>query len=1025
MADDTNKIIPYASDDVPRNNTFMSNHVGSNDKIDNDIDYINKQKEIIKDNNDSLYQRDDHDIRFDIPEQGFNIVQNLHPLGINMVKNHGEKGFDYRDFPKEIAKNKDKYDSYLGYVHKNGLIGKIKSNYITHYINIDSRFRNTKQLSTNSKSISLGNNPLSFRKSLLKIQLDSVMGLNPNDKISIIGLPNKELTLRTFITNDAGLTIRSFILEENIPYMTVNASTNMNIDATFIDVKDDYTDIQVSLCGFIGDKLTQWLFDTRSYIVTTENVGETTHVCIEENVYAVSSATANLPENMQQPVNITIVKFIVDSSGRVLGFANMNDDPIPYPVGDLRWTNPPSGTGDIIPDAVPVGQTGYIESARRRLQAEGIEPPTFPVSFYDMMLYVQKTQNIIRQIFANQMNEKKNFIARFNENNDIYETKKNIVLPDRTHIRTSSSIGNISLNTLNATHRMYLTSDDVLNDLNLDDIGNNSLPSSNKFYINLGKRFMKKNFKLDNIYHSGLLRITVYEENRADVTITYLHYGGVPNKLIATNTYSNDNISVSGFKFIKNVINKKCVSVELDRVGFFNSNFGGDCISIGIIDIMRPAYQQPNRYIIELEKAYTNVVMIKMISSIFPSSHKTFLNGLTGGKQNNKFYWQNLDDGEHIYSIQIEPGCYNPSTFKIEFEKKIQNVMRLDNNILTNVRNYILLDIIENTNEVIFSSYNEQILNNEPFISKVSFTVINQICIMPNFPGVSQIDPENEYYYYPSGGYYEEFANVQLICDSYRIKIFQPNHKLSVHDEIIITGSLNYEDIPAGILNKTHVITQVIDNDHYDIVLNNVNLDSSLDMNIKGGNNVTIYGPNKFRIRFDMSDTIGKELGFRNVGHKESLTPYQHIITNDVLYQNETLHSVLRCKVDRDIDTFENIDTASIRIRNPVCLDGPTYLLIVSKEIATSTNLGTIKDYFYKINFKCKCNDFCKCKFLYDTFVDAPIFYNEPLKRLTELSFVFFTPTGELYDFNNLDHSFVLEIITFEEVPENTGIRKH
>jgi hypothetical protein len=135
----TNNIISNASEDVPRNINFMLNHVGFHDKVDKDIDYVRQQKEIIDESNENLYQRNQHNINLIT-----NLQSSVNPFAMNMISNHGNKGFDYRDFPKEIEKDNEKYDPYIGYLHKNGLIGKNNSRYTTHYINIDSRYRNKK-----------------------------------------------------------------------------------------------------------------------------------------------------------------------------------------------------------------------------------------------------------------------------------------------------------------------------------------------------------------------------------------------------------------------------------------------------------------------------------------------------------------------------------------------------------------------------------------------------------------------------------------------------------------------------------------------------------------------------------------------------------------------------------------------------------------------------------------------------------------------------------------------------------------
>ena len=47
--------------------------------------------------------------------------------------------------------------------------------------------------------------------------------------------------------------------------------------------------------------------------------------------------------------------------------------------------------------------------------------------------------------------------------------------------------------------------------------------------------------------------------------------------------------------------------------------------------------------------------------------------------------------------------------------------------------------------------------------------------------------------------------------------------------------------------------------------------------------------------------------------------------------------------------------------------------------------------------------------------------FNDPC-NLSKLSLSFYAPDGTLYDFNGINHSFILEISTIDERPPHTGI---
>ena len=237
--------------------------------------------------------------------------------------------------------------------------------------------------------------------------------------------------------------------------------------------------------------------------------------------------------------------------------------------------------------------------------------------------------------------------------------------------------------------------------------------------------------------------------------------------------------------------------------------------------------------------------------------------------------------------------------------------------------------------------------------------------------------------------------------------MYHPNHSLNKFDEIIIENSTNLNYIPSNYVNKTHIISQIIDMHHYDIVINNVNIitefinnaDVNI-LNIHGGFDIRILTPNKFRLRFDFPDTMGNQLGFRLVGLNNSITPYDTIITNDTPYED---------------------DIFNISIRNSLKLNGPPYLLIKCQELENIIGNGNVKKSFYKINLVNTSDN--RKDIAYDTFANTPIIYEEPLRKLERLTLEFVDPDGELYDFNGMDHSFVLEIITMEEIPNTTSIQ--
>ena len=60
--------------------------------------------------------------------------------------------------------------------------------------------------------------------------------------------------------------------------------------------------------------------------------------------------------------------------------------------------------------------------------------------------------------------------------------------------------------------------------------------------------------------------------------------------------------------------------------------------------------------------------------------------------------------------------------------------------------------------------------------------------------------------------------------------------------------------------------------------------------------------------------------------------------------------------------------------------------------------------------------------YIYNSFVDTPMILNDPIKRLNTLTISIVGPDNTYYDFNGLDHTFNLEIVTFDEIPEATSL---
>ena len=170
-----------------------------------------------------------------------------------------------------------------------------------------------------------------------------------------------------------------------------------------------------------------------------------------------------------------------------------------------------------------------------------------------------------------------------------------------------------------------------------------------------------------------------------------------------------------------------------------------------------------------------------------------------------------------------------------------------------------------------------------------------------------------------------------------------------------------------------------------------------------GGVNVFIYIPDTFRLRFDKPDTLGTVLGFRNPGASTSITKFGTSISNSDQYAFETATNALGQPI--------------IIKNNALQMSGDNYIIMVADPIKTFYTLGKVRNAFAKIIL---CDS--PGRILYNTFVNMFHTFDTPLHELHDLTISFYSPDGTIFDFNGIDHSFTLEIVSLLDIPSNTGL---
>lgn len=509
------------------------------------------------------------------------------------------------------------------------------------------------------------------------------------------------------------------------------------------------------------------------------------------------------------------------------------------------------------------------------------------------------------------------------------------------------------------------------------------------------------------------LPINFYSLNQNDnilispCTITFNCLGNYPINLINANTpltslnlsnylvvsdVSTDNITV----LLTNTLSLTR-DIELEGYWLNDSFFTGKNIQIGKIDGFVKSFDSANYYSIFLNKTYVNVAEIKIISSEIPNVQTNIkknyadvddINNSLPSTQfnmdqsininstrnfNNKLYWENILD-KGIYSIELETGNYTYELLKEIIEYKVSLTKRIPLEPFDNL-------VLYNSMEVVFIKE----------ISESRFTMFD-IYNIPN-------------------SFVELKSNITLTENVYTIKIFCIKHNLKIGDIIFISNSIDYYVIDKSYINtkEGHKVSNILNDDYFEIIIKNIN--PIVDVgNTKGGYSLQFKKKAIFRLFFNFKDTFGDLIGFRLVGFDSSITNYSNeypynIITNKQPYYNDITSILI---VNNNISP----EALTTNFNNE-----EYYYFLLLVEGLNNNNNPNGPSYFYKFLINQPPGNY-----LFNTFVNSPVYFNPPLRNLNELTLSLVYPDGTLVYMGNLNYSLTFEITTLNNAPENTNI---
>lgn len=567
-------------------------------------------------------------------------------------------------------------------------------------------------------------------------------------------------------------------------------------------------------------------------------------------------------------------------------------------------------------------------------------------------VYRYTTQNNLIKFYENssfvEIGINGNLVYDISSYDKIDTTKVFVTLDDIVGNNLTSYIGNVPINLLNKTHQLYLIKDSDATSANI-----------NKFYIKL-----------------PIISDGTQAQTNFNFKINFEHYNCIPiNEINADYPVNNEHIN--GYQIIEQINSNKILVKLYPPTSIFTQNnfgmFGGELITIHTIKSINKGYPYSHTYTIQLPKTYSNIIQARILSSLFPDVFKSFRDG-TSLKQNNKLYFQDIDNGNNIMIIELEAGTYTDEEFIFKIQQKFLELQRVTDNENSPYDNkfHVKINIERSRDYIEFNNYRKAYL-------KKSIVAVTP----PINPNDSDIG---------SG--------------SYTITIYHPNHNIkTLGTEIILGNFIEHLGIRPEDLNNSHKIVNIIDINRYDILLENINLNSTKNIT-SGGNAAYILVPSLFRFLFNYNDSMGEQIGFRNIGNKYSITNYSIKITNKDAYENEVLFDALK-------NTKSFFNTSLTFNKNQ-------YIIMSCKQLSVFKNTNTPTDFFAKINLSSTNQNI-----IIDQVISPPVFYYNPIQRLNELSFEFFDPDGSQFDFNNVDHSFILELTLVDNVPRNTGLNSN
>ena len=517
-------------------------------------------------------------------------------------------------------------------------------------------------------------------------------------------------------------------------------------------------------------------------------------------------------------------------------------------------------------------------------------------------------------------------------------------------------ISNIPINSIIGYNNIYKYSPNVDNSFLSSTIYNKLLLLlnitqaeliTNYFFIKLPFKYINSNVSLlNNIYNLP----KIFE-------FTFTSIGGIPLQ------YLNANYPIN---YLQYQSSQEITLIEPDFIYFKTPIFattteqsGGNSIIVGKIINTIEGYPDANNYTIQLKKSFTDIVRIELVSTEIPYVNFNIINN-----NNNKIYWQYLDDGDYIYNVTIKEGSYDPASLINEMKLVMNKIPR----------------IISTPTKPIYNLFDITVNNNSQEVQFIAYKYLN----LPNCLTLS-LDPT--------------FGDEIVV-----MSIKQYNNFINIGDTITITGANSIGDVSSQLINGIHIVYSIDkDTSIYTVLINLNQTYQNINLVGNGGQNINIQIPANISFLFNYPNTIGNILGFKYVGEPNAITPFAHITSNFNEYILPT--------------PYDEVGNSNIS-NSLLNLNGDFYylLLYINDFEGIQTN-NNINNAFSKIAMIGNSGDV-----MFNTFINSPLEFDIPLNSFDEINVSFIFPDGSKPDFRNFDHSFTLRITEKINKVNRTGL---